>query len=85
MNCWFPSLLIPFCIIGWLIGTYLFSFLVFLGTPLELSLFNHGFATCLEDPELLAVPRYPDPVLTTRLPSDFLTLAGRAFLLPFVS
>ena len=37
MNCWFPSLLIPFCIIGWLIGTYLFSFLVFLGTPFELS------------------------------------------------
>ena len=37
MNCWFPSLLIPFCIIGWLIGTYLFSFLVFLLTPFELS------------------------------------------------
>ena len=37
MNCWFPSLLIPFCIIGWLIGTYLFLFLVFLGIPFELS------------------------------------------------
>ena len=37
MNCWFPSLLIHFCIIGWLIRTYLFLFLVFLGTPFELS------------------------------------------------
>ena len=33
MSCWFPSLLVPFYIIGWLIGTYLFSFLVFPGTP----------------------------------------------------
>ena len=29
MNCWFPGFLVPFCIIGWLIGTYLFSFPVF--------------------------------------------------------
>ena len=37
MHCWFPSLLIFFffCFIRWLIGTYLFSFLVFLGTPLK--------------------------------------------------
>ena len=37
MNCWFPSFLIHFYIIGRLIGTYIFSFLVFLGIPFELS------------------------------------------------
>ena len=37
MICWFSSLLIHFCIIGWLIGTYLSSFLVFLGIPFKLS------------------------------------------------
>ena len=36
-NCWFPSLLILFCIIGWLIGTHFFLVLMFLGTPFELS------------------------------------------------
>ena len=35
-----------------------------------------SFVACLKDPKLLAVPRYLDTVLITRLPFDFLILVG---------
>ena len=90
-NCCFPSFRVFFfffffCIIGWLIETYLLSFLVFLGTPFELSWSHPGFVAHPEYPEPLVVLGYPGLILTTGLPSDFLTLADwTSFLLPFVS
>ena len=62
-----------------LIGMYLFSFLVFLGTPFYLSWSHPGFVARPKDPEPLAIPGYPSPVFTIGLPSDFLTLVGWAF------
>ena len=38
-------------------------FLVFRGTPFELSQSRFNCAACPEDPEPLAASRYPDPVL----------------------
>ena len=35
-----------------------------------------SFVACLKDPRLLAIPRYLDTVLITRLPFDFLILVG---------
>ena len=62
-----------------LIGMYLFSFLVFLGTLFYLSWSHPGFVARPKDPEPLAIPGYPSPVFTIGLPSDFLTLVGWAF------
>ena len=76
MNYWFPSFLVFFYIIGWLIGMCLSSFL---GTPFELSWSHLGFVARPEDPEPLAFLGYLGSVLTTGLPSDFMTLVGWAF------
>ena len=51
-----------------------------LGTLFELSQSHPRFAAHPEDPELLAIPRYPGPVLITGLPNDFLILAAGPFL-----
>ena len=61
MNCHFPSFLVP---LGAWEGHICSSFLVFRGTPLELSQSHVSCATCPEDPEPLAAYDYFGLVLS---------------------
>ena len=56
MSCWFLSLLILFCIIGWLMGHLCPCSLCFWACPAELSQSQPGLAAHPENPRVLESP-----------------------------
>ena len=83
MSCWFLSLVILFCIIGWLMGHIFPRSLCFWACPLELSQSQLGLATHPEDPGVLGITRYPSSIFSSGSSTIFLSLRlGLDFFFP---
>ena len=77
MSCWFPSLLIIFCIIGWLIRHICLRSSCSWSCPLELSQSQPGLAAHPKDPRLLRIPRYHGSIFSPGSSVIFLPLRAR--------
>ena len=77
MSCWFPSLLILFCIIGWLMGHICPHSSCFWACLLELSQSQLSLAAHPEDSRLLGIPRYPGSIFFLGSSVIFLPLKAR--------
>ena len=73
-----------FCIIGWLIGTYLFWFLVFLGMPPWIVLIPTWLCYMSRGSQALRNLQVSWPSYFLRLPSDFSNLWGLGWAFSFL-
>ena len=64
MSCWFPGLLILFCIIGWLMGHIYPRSTCFWACPLELFQSQPSLDAYPENPRLLGIPKYPGSIFS---------------------